>query len=1619
MKKYLNNKIASIIAVISAVALIAGLSMSAFTTQAYVELQWPTSAIGGSETSIMHGPGDQEITKVIETDTSSRIVVWYEHNDQDGGSKVASIKAQKYDNTGAEEWAVGGVTIDTGGSEYNNPYFIPVFDGVGGVFVIFQRNHTSSSNILGAQVNSAGTLTAPVNLVIPQNGSESTLLSAIPDYSTGGFIYSYQGSTEANYGDTLLVQTANSSMVNQWNADTHVDCDSGGKTDPFCGTVAAYEYDLGAPYTDVGYGMYSYGTNPGIESLNMVKSGTNLLIVDKASGSWGTNDYILANSINLTTGVRAGVANILETLTYSSVASPKIVSDTTGGAYIVWRNYENNTYDYTKIDSSANAAACPGSASTFDTSVSSVQEQTIVIDGAGGFFAVYVTDSGVPVTPTRYLNVANVNCTGVESISTNTIKTIAPGGAAMINPRIVGDGSTGAFVTWLEGTSVYPSYSGILYGQHITSALTTTFATDFAITSTEKQTYSAQSFVKNSGTPGFVIAATLETAAPNADAVTESYGGRGLYDNYIISVDDPDLVSGGALEDFSWSPDTVSIVTPSSEDFEHSDTNQKSLKTAAGDYILAWTSRLGTVLTVRAQKYDTDGAGQWNGGSADGVVVGTYQNAAAVDLSYDIVMSGSDVLFLIAEGGRSTLKNNIAVKLSGTDGSIGAGPNTITNRADDRTAYIPQLIEDGSGGAFAIWGEQCTLDRNCDTTDPNNSNDTVVTHLTSSAAVDGSWNTAGGGVPLQIDSDTTSTPANTEDISTCTSRIIPDGAGGFIGLVLATNSSSGAVCNSFSTNYIIASRYSANGATTYDRNIVVSGPGTIYHFDAISDGSNGAILSYNQVGAGEYGTYSQRINGSGTELFPFGSADAATGQPIAAGYGGGDFMHKDSQIVSDESGTPNGAIITWNYTNINFSENSVLAQRIDSEGTKQWGDTGVPASPGDPYIVAAAQGDPGSCGTNTSFTQTDFGNEVDYITANVAITRGDDNRGISNGLYNPLVELAYVSTSPRNTGWYRGACMGDVTAFTYLPWINVIGGGGNPNASVGEDYCVHMLLDDTYYNVLMTSWSGTGDGFSYDRCEFTPGAAVLPYFSGTLGEGRDDSMQIENYDYFWSDETRPYTQSIAADGSGGAYIAYMSVVGGEEIVSAQNINSSGVRQFNEGGTYAESTTLGTDQYPIVMSGSIIVLWQNATGGLSDIYGQSLLDTPYGLPADDTIEIHTLFDGLPDQVGSGISNGDDSGTTNYTDVNWDHTSGTAPFLAVPPAAPYSINGANAFSFLTGEPVQSSKDLLFYTDPGTDVPASGGGILADQDDAYSEDIPLGFVVTMYGKDVDTVRITTDGFVYLNDSTDLSGTFSGTTTGRDMTDTVNEPFTSSVDGSATGDILIAGAWGRFDPGTDGTPTIQYFRDAPNELFYISYIGLKHFDSPNLVSTQIKIRGNGDSPCVALAGQTCASIAVGCNTGGAISISGISVTAPFETRNPEFYTDFTDAPLTSPIYVEITDTRGYDPNPPSCGVASTISVQSDGLVNGSDTLAVGLGTAIVPADWSCQGACSPANLSILSSESAVGPILTGTDILSLSEAFGGAFRLNLDDDNLEILRPVGPVGTGTYGGNITFTLT
>lgn len=492
-----------------------------------------------------------------------------------------------------------------------------------------------------------------------------------------------------------------------------------------------------------------------------------------------------------------------------------------------------------------------------------------------------------------------------------------------------------------------------------------------------------------------------------------------------------------------------------------------------------------------------------------------------------------------------------------------------------------------------------------------------------------------------------------------------------------------------------------------------------------------------------------------------------------------------------------------------------------------------------------------------------------------------------------------------------------------------------------------------------------------------------------------------------------YNTSMISDGIGGAVVTWrQNDLGGDAgSIYAQNIDSTGniVRSASE--TLVEDDGVDSSLDPIIMEGSEIISWISLTGpGNFDLFLQSMDEILYVPPTYDTIEIHhSNTERGPTEVGSGITNGDDLSAMTDRDFNNEYgflvTRGTN-------AESYSFNGTTVTVDDTITP--NYETGLTGT---VDIPASGGDTLQNIDDAISEDIPLGFEVTIYDKTVDTVRVSSNGFVYLNSSTDISGTDTAPY-GYSMTDYLNLP--ASVDGSATGDILIAGSWLDLDPSEAGTDSITYYRDAANEVFIITFdsVGYKNASG---TSFQIKIKGNGDSSviCVPGAGETCATQTIGCNGAGSIGISAVSPTATFESRTTSFFEDSTDAPLDSPIYIEVTDNRGYDPDVTSCGSAMMISVQSDGLTSGAATLGVNLGAALTSGALSCSSTtCVPNDISVASVQGATGEISTGTDILTISEAFSGTIKLDMVTDDLQILRPAGPIDAGTYAGDITFTL-
>ena len=103
-------------------------------------------------------------------------------------------------------------------------------------------------------------------------------------------------------------------------------------------------------------------------------------------------------------------------------------------------------------------------------------------------------------------------------------------------------------------------------------------------------------------------------------------------------------------------------------------------------------------------------------------------------------------------------------------------------------------------------------------------------------------------------------------------------------------------------------------------------------------------------------------------------------------------------------------------------------------------------------------------------------NSQDRITDLVWLTRGNN----GGQLYNAKTESnSSKSNSPDDTRWAFGTTsnLGSLTFSTFR-------GTSKPKLAVGQDMVVHLITDDIYIDIKITSWtsgSDSGGGFSYER----------------------------------------------------------------------------------------------------------------------------------------------------------------------------------------------------------------------------------------------------------------------------------------------------------------------------------------------------------------------------------------------------------------------------------------------------------------------------------------------------------------------------------------------------------
>lgn len=135
-------------------------------------------------------------------------------------------------------------------------------------------------------------------------------------------------------------------------------------------------------------------------------------------------------------------------------------------------------------------------------------------------------------------------------------------------------------------------------------------------------------------------------------------------------------------------------------------------------------------------------------------------------------------------------------------------------------------------------------------------------------------------------------------------------------------------------------------------------------------------------------------------------------------------------------------------------------------------------------------------GPSTTFSKANFADPTqpanqDRITSKVWLTRGS-----TQGLFNAKTETFFThALSPEDTEWATGP-LSSYATLSYSDWDTWA--AHSPPSTIGLDAVVHLISDDIYLSLKLTSWGqgNTGGAVSYIRT--TPGSGPPPATAPTI-----------------------------------------------------------------------------------------------------------------------------------------------------------------------------------------------------------------------------------------------------------------------------------------------------------------------------------------------------------------------------------------------------------------------------------------------------------------------------------------------------------------------------------------
>jgi hypothetical protein len=363
----------------------------------------------------------------------------------------------------------------------------------------------------------------------------------------------------------------------------------------------------------------------------------------------------------------------------STQANPAIVPDAAGGAIIVWEHLANDgTTDIYAQRVNASGANLWISSGVFICSAQHGQYRPrAVSDGAGGAVIAWQDNrQGSFMVTDVYAQ--RVSASGTVQWTTDGVA-ICTAANAQTSVELVGDGSGGAIIAWLDGRGAPGSY--VFYARRVDSAGAAQWTADGVAlsTNTYDEEYNQPPAIATDGSGGAIVAWQV----PKQGSVEAD-----IFAQRITTSGSPQWAAGGvpvcAAVLPQWMPQIISD--------------------GAGGAIVAWLDERHNPIPpppllsdIYSQRVDESGVAQW---TPDGVPLCTDAAGSFLPQMIADGVGGAVVSWSDSRNGSGYDVYASRINAAGVPLWI---PHGVPVSQATSTQFAPRIVSDGFGGAIAVW----------------------------------------------------------------------------------------------------------------------------------------------------------------------------------------------------------------------------------------------------------------------------------------------------------------------------------------------------------------------------------------------------------------------------------------------------------------------------------------------------------------------------------------------------------------------------------------------------------------------------------------------------------------------------------------------------------------------------------------------------------------------------------------------------------------------------------------------------------------------------------------------------------------------------------------------------